>query len=290
MKITESIHALEIPFKVPVTPEIHVDRIVFAYLIFDKKITLIDSGVAGAESIIFDYIKKNGRDPNEISTLILSHSHPDHIGSAQFIKEITDCRVFCHSAEKGWVEDVERQARERPVPGFDSLVGGSIAVDELLQDGDLLRIDEDIQCKVIHTPGHSAGSISLFFEDEKVLFSGDALTLPRDLPVYDDIATCVASINTLKKLEGIEILLSSWEAPIRGKDQINRRIESGIAYLQKIHNAVINIHEKNKQTGIELCKQVVAYLGLPPFVANPLLVKAFTSSLVVGKNAPLFNF
>jgi len=52
MKVTESIHALEIPFKVPVAPEIHVDRIVFAYLIFGKKITLLDSGVAGAESIL----------------------------------------------------------------------------------------------------------------------------------------------------------------------------------------------------------------------------------------------
>ena len=63
MKVTESVHALEIPFKVPVAPETQVDRSVFAYLIFGKKITLIDSGVAGAESIIFDYIRKNDRDP-----------------------------------------------------------------------------------------------------------------------------------------------------------------------------------------------------------------------------------
>lgn len=290
MKIIEPIHALEIPFKVPVSPEIHIDRLVFAYLIFGKKITLIDSGVAGTESIIFDYIKKNGRYPHEISTLILSHSHPDHIGSAQIIKEATDCRVLCHPAEKDWVEDVEKQARERPVPGFHSLVGGSIPVDDLLQDEDLLRIEESIQCKVIHTPGHSAGSISLYFEDEKVLFSGDAFPVPGDLPVYDDIAICAASIKKLKEIEGIEILLSSWEAPIRGNDKINRRIESGVIYLQKIHNAVLDVHEENKQTGMELCKKVVAFLGLPPFVANPLLVGAFMSSVNAGKNARLFEF
>lgn len=172
MKVTESIHALEIPFKVSVAPEIQVDRIVFAYLIFGKKITLIDSGVAGVESIIFDYIRENDRDPHEISTLILSHSHPDHIGSARIIKETTGCRVLCHPAEKDWVENVQRQVRERPVPGFDGLVSGSSPVDGLLQDGDLLEIEESIQCKVIHTPGHSAGSISLFVEEEKVLFSG----------------------------------------------------------------------------------------------------------------------
>lgn len=290
MKVIEPIHALEIPFKVPVSPEVYVDRIVFAYLIFGKKITLIDSGVAGAESIIFDYIKKNGRDPREISMLVLSHSHPDHIGSAQIIKEATNCKILCHAAEKDWVEDVEKQARERPVPGFDSLVSGSIPVDDLLQDGDLLRIEENIQCKVIHTPGHSAGSISLFIEDKKVLFSGDALPVPGDLPVYEDIAIYAASIKKLKKIDGAEILLSSWEAHIRGKDQINRRIESGIMYLQKIHNTVLGVHEENKQTGIELCKQVVASLGLPPFVANPLLAGAFMSSVKAGGNEYLFEF
>ena len=290
MKVTESIHALEIPFKVPVTPERQIDRLVFAYLIFGKKITLIDSGVAGAESIIFDYIRKNDRDPHEVSTLILSHSHPDHIGSARHIKEHTDCLVLCHPAEKGWIEDVERQAQERPVPGFASLVGGSIQVDGLLQDGDLLEIEEVMQCQVIHTPGHSAGSISLFFEDKKALFSGDALPVPGDLPVYDDIAASVASINKMRELRNIEILLSSWEAPIRGKDQIKQRIESGMSYLQKIHNIVLSTHEKNQQTGMELCKQVIGSLGLPPFVANPLLVKAFTSSLLVGKNAQLVDF
>jgi len=60
--------------------------------------------------------------------------------------------------------------------------------------------------------------------------------------------------------------------------------------LQKIHNAVLGAHEKNKQTGMALCKQVVAFLDLPPFVANPLLVKAFASSLVAGKNTHLFEF
>jgi hydroxyacylglutathione hydrolase len=290
MKVTGSIHALEIPFKVPVAPEIQVDRSVFAYLIFGKKITLIDSGVAGAKSIIFDYIRNNDREPREISTLILTHSHPDHIGSVLFIKNTTNCRVLCHSAEKDWVEDVEKQARERPVPGFDILVGGSTLVDDLLQDGDLFEIEDGIQYKVIHTPGHSAGSISLFFEDENVLFSGDALPVPGDLPVYDDIAACAASIKKLRELRNIEILLSSWEAPIRGKDQINQRMKSGIIYLQKIHNAVLSAYEENKQTGMELCKQVVASLGLPPFVANPLLVKAFTSSLAAGKNAQLFEF
>lgn len=289
MKITESIHALKIPFKIPLTPEIHVDRMVFAYLIFGEKIVLIDSGVAGAQSVIFDYIRKNGRNPNEISSLILSHAHPDHIGSARVIKEATDCEILCHPSEKEWVEDVEKQKRERPLPGFDSLVIGSALVDGLLEDGDVTYIQEGMECKVIHTPGHSPGSISLFFEHEKVLFSGDALPVPEDLPLYDDIAACAASIKKLKAIEGAEILLSSWDLPIRGKDQLAQRMKSAIAYLEKIHNTVLRTHEQNKQTGMALCKHVVAALGLPPFAANPLLVKAFTSSIEIDIDEHLFE-
>lgn len=114
--------------------------------------------------------------------------------------------------------------------------------------------------------------------------------MPGDLPVYDDISDCVDSINKIRELKSIEILLLSWEAPIRGEDQIDQRIESGMIYLQKIHNIVLNAHEESKRTGMELCKQVIDSLGLPPFVANPLLVKAFTSSLLAGDNTQLFDF
>ena len=55
----------------------------------DEEITLIDSGVKTSIDNIFSYISQNQRDPSEISTLILSHSHPDHIGSAMKIKKMT---------------------------------------------------------------------------------------------------------------------------------------------------------------------------------------------------------
>jgi len=170
------------------------------------------------------------------------------------------------------------------------LVGGSIAVDAVLQGGDHLTVEEGVQLRVIHTPGHSAGSISLLFEGEKILFSGDALPLTGDLPLYDDMAVSVSSIDSLKRLRDIEILLSSWESPIRGRDQIDRRVESGLVYLRKIHDTVLKTYEEKKHTGMSLCKEVVANLGLPPFVANPLLAKAFMSSVEARNNKHLSDF
>lgn len=194
MIITEHIHAIEIPFKIPITSVKFINRVVFEYLIMNDRITMIDSGVSGSHPVVFDYLRENGREPNEISTLILSHSHPDHVGAAKDVKEATGCRILAHRAERDWIEDTEKQAKERPVPGFNFLVSGSVSVDELLDGGELIELEKGMQCRVVHTPGHSAGSISLLFEKEGVLFTGDALPVVGDLPIYDDIGTCLESI------------------------------------------------------------------------------------------------
>ena len=102
MQITKKIHAIKIPFKVPVSPELSVERFAFVYLIFGDKIHLIDSGVAGADSTIWEYIKEQGREPKEISNLILTHSHPDHIGAAKSVKDQTGCIIFAHKKADRW--------------------------------------------------------------------------------------------------------------------------------------------------------------------------------------------
>ena len=85
MQITEHIHALKIPFKVPVSQKVSLDRFAYVYLVFGDKIHLIDSGVAGAAKAILAYIKEHGKEPEDIASLILTHSHPDHIGAAKSI-------------------------------------------------------------------------------------------------------------------------------------------------------------------------------------------------------------
>ncbi|MEJ2033813.1 MAG: MBL fold metallo-hydrolase [Deltaproteobacteria bacterium] len=284
MKITKRIHALKIPFTIPVSPEMTIERFAYVYLLFGERIHLIDSGVAGADEIIYEEIRKQGREPKELSSLILTHAHPDHIGAARSIKVETDCTLFAHRDEREWIEDTERQLKERPVPGFQMLVGGPAAVDCLLDGGERLELEKDITCRVIHTPGHSRGSISLFLEEEKSLFTADALALPGDMPIYEDISDCMASIMTLQKLENVENLFSSWEPPIQGREQIAERMKESIVYLDRIHAAVISHSTGEEQNIMELCQKVTNELGLPPFAVNPLVAKAFASSLAAGGN------
>lgn len=281
MQDTKLIHAIKIPFKVPISPERTIDRFAFSYLIFGESIHLIDCGVAGSETIIYDYIKEKGREPKEISSLILTHSHPDHIGAAKSIKKQTSCTVFAHKLERVWIEDTEQQFKDRPVPGFQTLVEGSIGVDNLLEGGEIIELENGILCKTVHTPGHSKGSLSLLFEDGKSLFTADVLIYPGDLPIYEDIFACRRSIKMLQEIDTVENLFSSWENPIQGQGNIYIRMNESIAYLERIHTAVIKNSNMNKQqNNMELCQKVVTELGLPPFAAIPLVAKAFSSSLV----------
>ena len=280
MQITPAIHALMHPFQVPVAPGINLDRFVYSYLIAGETITLIDTGVAGCEKTIFEYIRSIGRDPREISLIVLTHSHPDHIGSARAIREATRCSVAAHPAERAWIEDVERQNRERPVPGFATLVGGPVSVDYDLEAG--LTIDTDgtreYDLEVMHTPGHSAGSVALFMPGDGVLFSGDVIPVAGDLPVYDDVVASVHSIRLLRSVRSIRVLLSSWDEPRYG-DAAYAQMDHALEYLQKIHKAVIASAGDGNPDPLELTKKVVAALGLPPQAVNLLLTRTFAANL-----------
>jgi len=287
MQITKHVHAIKIPFQVK-TELGTLDRFVYSYLINGNDICLIDSGVVTSEGVIFEYIEKIGLKPSDISLMILTHSHPDHIGSAKSIKEKSGCKVAAHPGERSWIEDIELQAKERPVPNFHSLVEGSVDVDDALEDGDVLDLGENISLKVIHTPGHSEGSISIFTPEEGVLFTGDAIPLKGDLPIYDNIETSVESINKLKAIEGIKTLLASWDDPKEGED-VYHIMDEALNYLQHIHKSVIKINMENPSSNpLEFCKMVLKELGMPEMAANPIVAASFQSNLKSLENQDLF--
>jgi glyoxylase-like metal-dependent hydrolase (beta-lactamase superfamily II) len=271
IQITDHIHAKKIPFQIK-TKVGTVDRFVYVYLIYDKEICLIDSGVSSSEIEIFNYIKKTDRSPEEISLVILTHSHPDHIGAIQAIKETSGCSIAAHLGEQSWIEDVEQQYRDRPIPNFHSLVGGSVKIDRILEDGDFLDLGT-IRLQVFHTPGHSKGSISLFLLEDKTLIAGDVIPLVGNIPIYEDVLNSVNSIKKLRNIEGIEILLTSWDDPKKGKKAYEIMDES-LNYLQHIHEVVLNVYKNVSIKSEEFCKQVLFELGLPPLIANPLITKS----------------
>lgn len=280
MQITPSIHAIRHSFRIPVAPGITLDRFVYSYFVYGDTITLIDTGVAGCEKDIFEYIRSTGRDPSEIALIILTHSHPDHIGAARAIHQVTGCSIAAHMTERAWIEDVELQNRERPVPGFSTLVGGSVHVDHELADGESIEPDETRagEMLVFHTPGHSKGSISLLLHSDNALFCGDAVPVAGDLPVYEDAVASVQSVKRLRGLKGIRVLLSSWDEPRTGIDAY-RQMDKALDYLQKIHLTVLTSAGDGVCDLVILTQKSAAVLGLPPQAVTPLLAGTFAANL-----------
>jgi len=154
----------------------------------------------------------------------------------------------------------------------------AVAIDPA-QNWMILDFGQNIGCEIIHTPGHSTGSISLFFNSEKAIFTGDSLPVPNDMPIYDDIAASVGSIRKLRNLKDIEVLLSSWDDPVRGRSDIDRRIGESLAYLRRIHEAVLKWSGQGNDDLMELCRRVVSELGLPPLAANPIVARSIAANL-----------
>ena len=282
MQVTPSIHAIRHTFRIPLGSGNALDRFVYSFLVYGDRITLIDTGVAGCERDIFDYLRSTGRDPSEITLIILTHSHPDHIGAARAIQQQTGCSIVAHPAERAWIEDVDLQNRERPVPGFDALVSGSVSVDHELVDGDSIEPDDNrgSEFLVFHTPGHSKGSISLFLHSEGALFCGDAIPVPGDIPIYEDAAASARSVNRLRGLKGIRVLLSSWDNPRTGGAAYHQ-MDKALEYLQKIHSAVLSSAGEGSDDLMVLTQKTAASLFLPPLAVTPLLARTFAANLCI---------
>jgi glyoxylase-like metal-dependent hydrolase (beta-lactamase superfamily II) len=271
MQITPHIHVLNIPFKVPL-PSGPVERSVNVLLICTDTITLVDSGTAGAEVTIFDYILSIGRQPEEIELLMLTHSHPDHIGAAQAIVNATGCQVAAHSTERDWIEDVSLQGQVRPVPGFSSLVGGSVQVSKVISEGDSIDVGNGLTLETLHTPGHSHGSLSFRCDKEKVLITGDAIPVPDEMPIFESYHNSLESLARLRGF-GAQVLVSAWEKPLKDREILNR-FSTSYDWLVKIHAAVRTLTATSGSSEpMDLCAQVIAILGLPPFAVNPLVAR-----------------
>ena len=278
MKINDQIHLIKYPFEIPVAPDKKITRFVNIFAILGKNIHLIDTGVADSFSVIEAYLTNQGRDSKEVASILLTHSHPDHIGSAKKFKEISGCKVYAHPAEKHWIEDVDLQFSQRPVPGFQKMVGGSVKVDQEITDNSFIHLEDDLKLRCIHTPGHSAGSVCFYFENEKILISGDAILLPGEIPIFENVNDYLNSLEKIRKLKPQQIL-SAWDEP-RKANEIKELLQKSESYILHIQKTAKQVAKKSGDTSsMEFCKQVVSDLGLPEIIVNPLLLKSFQACI-----------
>ena len=151
-------------------------------------------------------------------------------------------------------------------------------VNHILIDRQRIHPEKNITLKVISTPGHSSGSTSFYLEEQNVLFCGDAILLPGELPFFENINDYLNSLDKIKKLNP-EILYSSWDEP-RYKHEIPEIIDNSKAYILRIQKAAKKVSANFENYGsIDFCKAVLNELGQNESLANPLLIRSFVACL-----------
>jgi len=185
-----------------------------AFLIVEDKLTLIDTGLKGSQSRVEKLLKELGRSPADITQIIITHCHVDHVGSLAALKDMTGARVAVHRA------DAPCLSRELPYPKPKTKLVGlvvsalmlpmfncpALTADVLLDDGSEIGALGGL--KVIHTPGHTPGHICLYSPSRRILFAGDLIgarggKLREPSKTYStELDQALAS---LQKLRGLQV-------------------------------------------------------------------------------------
>ena len=168
---------------VEISPGVHAIPVRGAtvYLVAEERLTLIDAGLPGSRQPLLSYLHGIGRSITELERIICTHGHPDHIGG---VHELVgpQVEVLMHPADlaalRGTFRDVLAASHGGSRRGhFIQYLTRHPGEATPIEDGDVLPVLGEL--KVIHTPGHTPGSICLYAPGPRILFSGDVLTVAR---------------------------------------------------------------------------------------------------------------
>jgi hydroxyacylglutathione hydrolase len=189
------------------------------YVLQGDGLILIDPGLKRHVSDILAQMKRDGLDPQDIKLIMTTHSHPDHLdGVARFAD--SDIQMTMHEDEEKFLKNVGGEFFR--MFGLDQ---PKYRVDFYAAEGDLKAAG--ITLKIILTPGHSPGSICIYWPEKETLITGDVVfcgSIGRtDFPG--------GSSGTLKKsIEKISAIDAAYLLPghneiLEGKEEIKNNFE-----------------------------------------------------------------
>ena len=162
---------------------------------------MVDGGPPKMMSKFLKKMKAFSIDPSELQLIILTHGDFDHVGSAKDIRDITGAKIAIHKNDR---VNLEEGIFNWPVGAtawgkfsralFKPLIKNAMAfpgtkADLILDDGDVALNDYGIEGRIIHTPGHTKGSVSVLLDTGEI-FAGCLVhnrlpfSLQPSLPIY----------------------------------------------------------------------------------------------------------
>ncbi len=170
---------------------------------------IIDPGAQAG--LIYDTVRGNGW---TIEKILLTHGHFDHLGAAELLREKLVAPIYVYPSDARYLTD--------PYLNLSGNSGRSIVVPhyEELYDGEIIRLkaNSEFRLKVIHTPGHTPGSVTYYASEAKAAFVGDTLYEHgpglTHFPGGDQAALEVSIADKILTLPSDTVLLSGHSSPI----------------------------------------------------------------------------
>jgi hydroxyacylglutathione hydrolase len=172
-----------------------------AFILKDQGTVLVDCGPPKKADAFIKQLSTARIKPRDIQLIIITHGHWDHIGSAAQIKEITGAKILMHQKERKWLEELYASPPQG-VGGWGRFLAKSMvavmapfihvksAGVDIGFDADELSLGEyGIAGRIVYTPGHTAGSISVLLDSGEAVVGDMAMNslpmrLSPGLPVF----------------------------------------------------------------------------------------------------------
>jgi glyoxylase-like metal-dependent hydrolase (beta-lactamase superfamily II) len=239
------------------------ERVVACHLVVgDDDVLLVDTGIDGTPaSTIAPYLATLGMAPERIGWVVLTHGDVEHIGGAASLRERSPAaRFVAHAEDVELVEDVDRIIAERYSElaedhGIDAdparaawcrEAGRPVPVDLIVDGGEILRLGADRFVELVHTPGHSWGSLSIWVPWARAAIVGDAVLgagfpdvegRPLVPPGYRHVTPYLATIADLESLRP-ELLLTG-HVPVLRHGEVAAFLMLSRTFTQAVEAAVI---------------------------------------------------
>src|SRR5271156_3312325 len=105
----------------------------------------------------------------QVKQIVITHAHIDHVGGAMKLRAATGAPILLNQNDYALLKMLDVQAS-----WLGMAAPGEVAIDATIEDGEELQTG-GLTANVIHTPGHTEGSVCLFFLAEKIMIAGDTL-------------------------------------------------------------------------------------------------------------------